>query len=146
MKRKLHETPLFAILTDTEYVCPPIGPLSYAHHGADSTALLPGCMQNRFPCVCHSGVGRRLIWNWLSGDELISTQSISPWLLSEVLSPQIAPLSCLLLPKLSTLVYCCLGSVTQHLQAFCILLATHCHHILFVPVIGRGFMAGNIAR
>jgi hypothetical protein len=64
---------------------------------------------------------------------LISTQSIPPRLLSEVLSPQIAPLSCLLLPKLSTLVDCCLRWVAQHLQAFCKSLATHCHHIVVVP-------------
>ncbi len=57
------KTPLFEVLTDTEYVCPPIGPLNHAHHGDDSAALLPGCMQNRTLCVCHSGVGRRLIWN-----------------------------------------------------------------------------------
>ncbi len=60
-------------------------------------------MQNRFPCICHSGVGGRLIWNQLSGDQLISTQSIPPWLFSEAPSPQIAPLCSLLLHKLSTL-------------------------------------------
>ncbi len=65
---------------------------------------------------------------------MISTQSIPPRLLSEVLSPQIAPLSCLLLPKLSTLVGCCLRWVAQHLQAFCKLLATHCHHSVIVPL------------
>ncbi len=65
---------------------------------------------------------------------MISTQSIPPRLLSEVLSPQIAPLSCLLLPKLSTLVDCCLRWVAQHLQAFCKLLATHHHHIVVVPL------------
>jgi hypothetical protein len=57
------KTPLFEVLTDTEYVRPPIRPLNHAHHGADSAALLPGCMQNRTSCVCHSGVGGRLIWN-----------------------------------------------------------------------------------
>ena len=91
-------------------------------------------MQNRFSCVCHSGVGKRLIWNQLSEDQLISTQSIPPRLFFEVLSPQIAPLSCLLLPKLSTLVDCCLRWVAQHLQAFCKLLAIHCHHIVVVPL------------
>ncbi len=126
------QTPLFAILTDTEYVCPPIG-LNRAHHCADSAALLPVCMQIRFPCVCRSGVGKRTIWNWLSGDQLISTQSIPPQLVSEVLSPQIAPLSCLLLPQLSTLVDCYLGWVAQHLQAFCMLDA-HRHHIVVVPL------------
>jgi hypothetical protein len=45
------QTPLFEVLTDTEYVCPPIGPLNHAHHGANSAALLPGCMQKRAPCV-----------------------------------------------------------------------------------------------
>jgi hypothetical protein len=35
---------LFEVLTNTEYVRPPIGPLNHAHHGADSAALLPGCM------------------------------------------------------------------------------------------------------
>jgi hypothetical protein len=65
---------------------------------------------------------------------LISTQLIPPRLLSEVLSPQIAPLSHCLLPKLSTLVDCCLRWVEQHLQAFCKLLATHCHHIVVVPL------------
>ncbi len=92
-------------------------------------------MRNRFPCVCCSGVGGRLIWNQLSGDQLISTQSIPPQLISGVLFPQIAPLSHLLLPKLSTLVDCCLGLEAQHLQAFCMLLATHCHHIVVVPLL-----------
>ncbi len=63
----------------------------------------------------------------------ISTQSIPPLLTSEFLSPQIAPLSHLIFPKLSTLVDCCLGWMAQHLQAFCISLATHCHHIVAVP-------------
>jgi hypothetical protein len=54
---------------------------------------------------------------------------------SEVLSPQIAPLSCLLLPKLSTLVDCCLQWVAQHLYAFCMSLAAHRHHIVFVPLL-----------
>ncbi len=49
---------------------------------------------------------------------------------SEVLFPQIAALSCLLLPKLSTLVDCCLQWVVQHLQAFCMSLAAHRHHIV----------------
>ncbi len=106
----------------------------HGYHGTNSAAILPGCMQNRFLCVCHSGVGRMLIWNWLRGDQLISTESIPPRLFSEVLSPQIAPISCLHLPKLSTLVDCCLGWVAQHLQVFCMLLATHCHHIVVVPL------------
>jgi hypothetical protein len=55
------KTPLFAILTNTEYVCPLIGPLNHAHHSTNSASLLLGCIQNRFLCVCHSGVGRRLI-------------------------------------------------------------------------------------
>jgi hypothetical protein len=63
----------------------------------------------------------------------ISTQSIPPRLISEFLFPQIAPLSRLILPKLSTLVDCCLGWMAQHLQAFCMLLATHHHHIVAVP-------------
>jgi hypothetical protein len=92
-------------------------------------------MQNRFPCVCCSGVGRRMIWNRLSGDQLISTQSISPQLFPEVLSPQIAPLFCIFLPKLSTLVDFCFGWVAQHLQAFCMSLATHHHHIIVIPLL-----------
>jgi hypothetical protein len=64
---------------------------------------------------------------------LISTQSIPPRLISELLSPQIAPLSRLILSKLSTLVNCCFGWMAQHLQAFCMLLATHLHHIVAVP-------------
>ncbi len=63
----------------------------------------------------------------------ISTQSIPPRLISEFLSPQIAHLSRLILPKLSTLVDCCLGWMAQHLQEFCMLLATHHHHIVAVP-------------
>ncbi len=63
----------------------------------------------------------------------ISTQSIPPRLISEFLSPQIAPLTCLILPKLSTLVDCCFGWMAQNLQAFCMLLATHLHHIVAVP-------------
>jgi hypothetical protein len=63
----------------------------------------------------------------------ISTQSIPPRLISEFLSPQIAHLSRLILPKLSTLADCCLGWMAQHLQAFCMLLATHRHHIVAVP-------------
>jgi hypothetical protein len=55
------QTPLFEVLTDTEYVCPPIKPLNHAHHGANSAALLPGCTRNRAPCVCQSGVGGRSI-------------------------------------------------------------------------------------
>ncbi len=80
-----------------------------------------------------------LLWGgWNVDSELIewrsiSTQSIPPQLISEFLSPQIAPLSCLILPKLSTLVDCCLGWMVQHLQALCMLLATHCHHIVAVP-------------
>ncbi len=62
----------------------------------------------------------------------ISTQSIPPRFISEFLSPQIAPLSCLILPKLPTLVDCCLGWMAQHLQPFCMWLATHCHHIVAV--------------
>ncbi len=127
------KTPLFEVLTNTEYICPPIGPLNHAHHGANSTALLPGCMWNRMLCVCCSGVGGRLIWNWLSWDQLI-TQSIPPWFLFEVLSPQIGPLSHLLLPKLSTLVDCWLRWMAQHLQAFCMLLATHRYHIVVIPL------------
>ncbi len=38
----MRQTPLCATLTDTEYVCPLIGPLNHAHHGANSAALLPG--------------------------------------------------------------------------------------------------------
>ncbi len=106
-----------------------------AYHGTDSAVLLPGHMRNRFPCVCCSGVSGRLIWNQLIGDQLISTQSIPSQLFSEVLSLQITPLSCLLLPKLSTLVDCCLGWVVQHLQAFCMLLAAHCHHIVVIPLL-----------
>jgi hypothetical protein len=64
---------------------------------------------------------------------LISTQPIPPRLISEFLSPQIAHLSHLILPKLSTLVDCCLGWMAQHLQAFCMSLAIHCHHIVAVP-------------
>jgi hypothetical protein len=90
-------------------------------------------MRNRFPCICRSGVGKRLKWNQLSGDQLISTQSISPQLFLEVLSPQLTALFCLLLPKLSTLVDFCLGWVVQYLQAFCMSLAAHCHHIVVVP-------------
>ncbi len=107
----------------------------HAYHCADSAALLPGCMRNRFPCVCRTEVGGRLIWNQLSGDQLISTQSIPPQLFSEVLSPQITLFSHLLLPKLSLLVDCCLGWVAQHLQVFCIFLATHHHHIVAVPLL-----------
>jgi hypothetical protein len=101
------------------------------YHGADSTAVLLGRMQNRFLCVCRSGVGGRLIWNRLSGDQSLLNQFHLDF--SEFLSPQIAPLSCLILPKLSTLVDCCLGWMAQHLQAFCMLLATHRHHIVAVP-------------
>ncbi len=64
---------------------------------------------------------------------LISTQSIPPRLISEFLSPQIAPLSRLILPKLSTLVDCCLGWMAQHLQQICMWLATHRHHMVAVP-------------
>ncbi len=63
----------------------------------------------------------------------ISTQSIPPQLISEFLSLQIARLSRLILPKLSTLVDCCFGWMAQHLQALCMLLATHLHHIIAVP-------------
>jgi hypothetical protein len=63
----------------------------------------------------------------------ISTQSIPLQLISEFLSSQIAHLSCLILPKLSTLVDFCLGWMAQHLQAFCMLLDTHRHHIVAVP-------------
>jgi hypothetical protein len=80
--------------------------------------------------MCLPGVGGRLIWNQLSGDQLISTQSTPPQLFSEVLSSQIAPLYCLLLPKLSTLVDFCLGWMVQYLQVLCMLLAIHCHHIV----------------
>jgi hypothetical protein len=62
----------------------------------------------------------------------ISTQSVPPRLISEFPSPQIAPLSHLILPKLSTLVDCCFGWMVQHLQAFCMSLATHLHHIAAV--------------
>ncbi len=71
----------------------------------------------------------------MSEDQLISTQSIPPRLLSEVISPKIAPLSRLLLPELSTLVDCCLRWMAQHLQAICKLLATHRHHIVVVPLL-----------
>jgi hypothetical protein len=63
----------------------------------------------------------------------ISTQSITPRLISEFRSPQLTPLSRLILPKLSTLVDCCFGWMAQHLQAFCMSLATHLHHIVAVP-------------
>jgi hypothetical protein len=56
------QTPLFKVLTDTEYVCPPFGPLNHAHHGANSAALLPGRMQNRAPWVCRSGVVMENVW------------------------------------------------------------------------------------
>ncbi len=39
------------------------------YHGADSAAILLEHMRNRFLCVCCSGGGRRLLWNWLSGDQ-----------------------------------------------------------------------------
>jgi hypothetical protein len=55
------QTPLFAILTNTENVCPPIGPLNHTYHGANSAALLPDACGTSFLCVCRSGVGRRLI-------------------------------------------------------------------------------------
>ncbi len=80
-------------------------------------------------------MGKKLICYWLSGDEVISTQSIPPWLFSEVLSPQIAPLSHPLLPKLSTLVDCCLEWVVQHMQLFFMLLAAHRHHIIVSPLL-----------
>jgi hypothetical protein len=82
---------------------------------------------------------RLLLWGGRKVDlELIvwrsiSTQSIPPQLISEFLSPQIAPLSCLILPKLSTLVDFCFGWVAQHLQAFCMSLAAHRHHIVVIP-------------
>ncbi len=63
----------------------------------------------------------------------ISTQSIQTQLISKFLPPQIAHLSRLILPKLSTIVDCCLGWMAHHLQAFCLLLATHRHHIVAVP-------------
>jgi hypothetical protein len=69
----------------------------------------------------------------LSGDQLISTQSIPPRLISEVLSPQIAPLSRLLLPKLSTLVDCCLGWVAPSiLHVAGHPSPTHCCHPIVV--------------
>ncbi len=58
------QTPLFAILTNTEYISPPIGPFNHAHHGAISAALLWGCIQNRFLWICCSGVGERFEINW----------------------------------------------------------------------------------
>ncbi len=68
---------------------------------------------------------------------MISTQSIPPRLLSAVLSPQIAPLSCLLLPKLSTLVDCCLRWVAHSAScwppiAITLLLSHCCRPIAFV--------------
>ncbi len=81
----------------------------------------------RLPLWCARKVDLESI-GWRS----ISTQSIPPQLISEFLSPQIAHLSCLILPKLSTLVDCCLGWMAQHLQVFCMLLATHCHHMVAV--------------
>ncbi len=82
----------------------------------------------RLPLWCGRKVDLESI-EWRS----ISTQSIPPRLISEFLSPKIAHLSHLILPKLSTLVDCCLRWMAQHLQAFCMLLATHRHHIVAVP-------------
>jgi hypothetical protein len=82
---------------------------------------------------------RLLLWGGRKVDlesiewKSISTQSIPPRLISEFLSPLIAPLSRLILPKLSALVDCCLGWMALHLQAFCMLLATHRHHIVAIP-------------
>jgi hypothetical protein len=90
-------------------------------------------MRNRFSCICRSGVGGRLIWNLLCGDQ----SPLNQFHLDSFLSfcPPKLPLSLshLILPKLSTLVDCCFGWMAQHLQAFCMLLATHLHHIVAVP-------------
>ena len=51
----------------------------HAYHGANSAALLPGSMWNKFQCFFCSGVDRKLIWNWLSGDEVIPTKLPPPW-------------------------------------------------------------------
>ncbi len=71
------QTPLFAILTDTEYICPLIGPLNHAHHGANSAALLPGCMRNSVHLPLWGGqrVVLKMI-EWRSND-LHSINSIS---------------------------------------------------------------------
>ncbi len=66
--------------------------LQHAYHGADSAALLPGRMRNRLWCLFCSGVGGKLVWNWSSGDEMISTQLLPPWPFSVLPSPQIVPL------------------------------------------------------
>ncbi len=41
----------------------------HAYHDTNSAAELLRRMRNRFSCVCCSGAGRRLIWNWLCGDQ-----------------------------------------------------------------------------
>jgi hypothetical protein len=67
--------------------------LQHAYHGTDSPALLPGSMRNRFPCVCHSGMCGKLIWNHSSGDEVIFTQLLPPRPFSVFPSPTKSSLS-----------------------------------------------------
>ena len=55
----------------------------------------------------------------------VSTKSPPPWPFSVILSPTIIPLSCLLPPKLSAWVDCCLGWVAQRSRASCCPSSSH---------------------
>jgi hypothetical protein len=59
MKLKLLKIPKTKKLARPSSFRPPIGPGTQADHGVDSTALLPGCMWNRFRPFCCSGVSGR---------------------------------------------------------------------------------------
>ena len=52
-------------------------------HGMDwveiKWSILPWCMQIWFRCFSPLGIVRMLTWNWLSGDQMISTQLIPTW-------------------------------------------------------------------
>ena len=85
------QTPLLRILTDTEYICPLIGPLNHAHHGTDSAALLPG------PVFFLLWGGRKVDFELIEWRSNVSTQSLPLRPFSIVPSPKIVPLTRLLL-------------------------------------------------
>ena len=88
---------------------PPIGPQTHANHGADSAALLPGCMRNKFWCFCCSGVSGRQVWRQFC-EAQISPQNclhLDPFI--SLHPPKLPPSLLSSSPNCHQLTDCCVG-------------------------------------
>ncbi len=106
----------------------------HAYHGANSAALLPGSMRNKFQCFFCSGVDRKLIWNWLSGDEVIPTKLPPPWPFC-CLFPQNCPSISSPSPQTVDVSCCCIEWAVQRSQISWLPLAVHHGSIIIIVIV-----------